>query len=616
MCGIAGFISSGAVETAMPALKKMADSIAHRGPDGEAFYSNPESTVHFAHRRLCIIDTSAGAAQPLHYAGRYTILHNGEIYNYLELKATLEKEGFEFRTRSDTEVIVAAFHQHRENALHLFDGMFAFVIWDEQEKKLFMARDRFGEKPLYYFNDHSSNRFVFGSEMKAIHAYGVIPAINNRHLLQYLALGYKNEIEGINTFDENIFQIPPAHYCYVSVSNGTISAELGSYWDLDKEHTNPLGQESAAEKFLQLLQQSIKRRLRSDVSVGATLSGGIDSSTIVSLMLKQTGSVPTCYSAVFPGFNKDESGYINELQQQLGLNCFFTTPDAAGFIREFEKLLHHQEQPVSSASVYAQYKVFELARLNGTTVLLDGQGADELLAGYEKYIPVYLRELSLRKAVNWREEKNAFEKNGISAQWSWKQMMATVFPGAAAAMLTRRDRIHLKHTNWLTSEFMAANGSVQIYKPVVEKLNDLLYYNIRQNGLPELLRYADRNAMAHGRESRLPFLNHELVEFVFSLPSTLKMRKGWTKWLLRTTMAPYLPAAITWRTKKVAFEPPQKMWMSSTMMREYLMAAKEKLVKERIARKEILKKKNQPHDAHAAENTDWKILVAAGLLKN
>ncbi len=616
MCGIAGFISSGAVETAMPALKKMADSIAHRGPDGEAFYSNPEGTAHFAHRRLCIIDTSPAAAQPLHYGGRYTILHNGEIYNYLELRATLEKAGFTFRTRSDTEVIVAAFHQHRENALHLFDGMFAFVIWDEQEKKLFMARDRFGEKPLYYFNDHASNRFAFGSEMKALHAYGLSPAINNRQLLQYLALGYKNEIEGINTFDENIFQIPPAHYCYASVSHGTITAELASYWDIDKEHINPLGQESATGKFLELFQQSVNRRLRSDVSIGATLSGGIDSSSIVASMAKQTGIAPSCYSAVFPGFNKDESVYINELKQQFALNCFFTTPDVAGFIREFEKMLFHQEQPISSASVYAQYKVFELARLNGTTVLLDGQGADELLAGYEKYIPVYLRENALRKTGNWKEEKNAFEKNGIPAGWSWKQMIAAIFPGAAAGMLTRREKILLKHTNWLTPEFMAANASIQIYKPVVEKLNDLLYYNMRQNGLPELLRYADRNAMAHGRESRFPFLSHELVEFVFSLPSTLKMRKGWTKWLLRTTMAPYLPAAITWRKEKVAFEPPQKMWMSSPVMQEYLMTAKEKLVKEHIARKDILKKKNQPHAAHAAENTDWKILVTAALLKS
>jgi asparagine synthase (glutamine-hydrolysing) len=332
-------------------------------------------------------------------------------------------------------------------------------------------------------------------------------------------------------------------------------------------------------------------------------------------MVKQTGTIPFCYSAVFPGFNKDESIYINELQQQLGLHCFFTTPDADGFIRDFEKLMYHQEQPISSASVYAQYKVFELARLNGSIVLLDGQGADEMLAGYEKYIPVFLRELSLRKAGNWKKEKNAFEKNEISSHWSSKQMLAAIFPGAAAAMLARRDRILLKHTNWITPEFMAANAASHIYKPVVEKLNDLLYYNIRQNGLPELLRYADRNAMAHGRETRLPFLNHELVEFVFALPSMLKMRNGWTKWLLRNAMAPYLPSAITWRTKKVAFEPPQKMWMSSTKMKDYLMTAKEKLVKERIARKEILKKKNQPHDAHAADNTDWKILVAAKLIR-
>lgn len=616
MCGIAGFISLSAGDAAMPVLKKMADSIAHRGPDGEAYYSGSDGNVHFAHRRLCIIDTSEAAAQPLHYAGRYTILHNGEIYNYRELKADLEKKGCIFRTHSDTEVIVAAFHIHREHALNLFDGMFAFVIWDEQEKQLFMARDRFGEKPLYYYNDHNKRRFVFGSEMKAIHAYGLPPAMNHRLLLQFLALGYKNEIEGTNTYDEHIFQIPPAHYCIVSTASGTIVPELTAYWDLDKEHVNQLGPESAAERFLDLLKQSVTRRLRSDVSVGATLSGGIDSSSIVSLFTKESDAPPSCYSAVFPGYGKDESQYIKELQQQLALKCFYTTPDAAGFIRDFEKLMYHQEQPVSSASAYAQFKVFELAKLNGTIVLLDGQGADELLAGYEKYIPAYLRELALKKSGNWKEEKIAFEKNGIPTHWSWKQLAAAAFPGAAAAMLTRRDKIHLKHTHWLTPEYTVANASLQIYKPVVEKLNDLLYYNMRQNGLPELLRYADRNAMAHGRESRFPFLSHELAEFVFSLPSTLKMRRGWTKWLLRTSMSPLMPANITWRTKKVAFEPPQKAWMSTTLLQEYIMTAKEKLVRERIARKEILKKKNQPHEAHAAENTDWRMLVAAQLVRS
>ena len=611
MCGIAGFFSISTVDDAMPLLKKMADSIAHRGPDGEAYYSNPGGILHFAHRRLCIIDTSVASVQPLHYAHRYTILHNGEIYNYLELREDLKRQGCIFQTNSDTEVIVAAFHIHRENALHLFDGMFAFAIWDAQEQQLFLARDRFGEKPLYFSHDKHHNRFVFGSEMKALHAYGLAHKTNHRQLLQFLALGYKNEVEGTTTFDENISQIPPAHFCIVSLTGGNFEISLSAYWDLDKEHINPLGPDAATEKFLHLFTRSVTRRLRSDVPVGAMLSGGIDSSSIVSLFTAQRDSAPSCFSAVFPGYSKDEAVYIHELQKKLQLNCYETTPDADGLIREFDKLLYHQEQPVSSASVYAQYKVFELAKTNQTTVLLDGQGADELLAGYEKYIPVFLRELALQKSGNWKKEKSAFDKNGLHTLWSWKQLAAIIFPGAAAAVLTRRDKIRLKHAPWLTPEYMAANAPVQLYKPVVEKLNDLLYYNMRQNGLPELLRYADRNAMAHGRESRFPFLSHELAEFVFSLPSTLKMRKGWTKWLLRNAMATHLPSSITWRTKKIAFEPPQKMWMSTTLMHDYIIAAKEKLVKERIVRKDILKKKNQPHDAHAAENTDWRMLVAS-----
>ncbi len=605
-------------------LKKMTDAIAHRGPDGENQWSNSANTVHLGHRRLSIIDLTNAAAQPMQYADRYQVLHNGEIYNYLEIRSFLLNKGYSFTSQSDTEVILAAYDFWKEKCLQQFDGMFAFAIWDEKEQKLFAARDRFGEKPFYYYEDEK--HFIFASEMKALWAIGIEKQVDNKMLLNYITLGHvQNCIDKEQTFFEDIYTLPPAHYLtYIPASNQL--SKVSRYWSLNKEFKIDISSSYAVEKFTELFNTSVKRRLRSDVSLGTCLSGGLDSSTIAATikLLQQSnngssalGTLQT-FSAVFPGFKNDESSFIDLVTKDLNIQNHRVTPTAHDLINDFEKLCYHQEEPFSSSGIFAQYKVFELAKEKQVKVLLDGQGADEILAGYPKYIHWYLQEvLSRHKLGATQIERSLFRKNSQPFHWDIKNILAAFLPSHAAMQLEKREYkktithpfIHpdflsmLKHQEW-----------VGIHKPIVTKLNDILHFHTTEMGLEELLRFADRNSMAHGREVRLPFLNHELVEFVFSLPAQLKMHEGWPKYLLRKAMEKKLPAEIVWRKEKVGYEPPQKSWMEDHNVQDYIIQAKTKLVNTGILAKKALEKKIEPLGAHDDKNYDWRYLCAAQLL--
>ncbi len=625
MCGIAGILLHAPNTMGTVHLKKMTDAIAHRGPDGEGQWSNEKNTVHLGHRRLSIIDLSNAAAQPMLYAERYHIVHNGEIYNYLEIRSFLQNKGYSFTTQSDTEVILAAYDFWKEKCLQQFDGMFAFAIWDEKEQKFFAARDRFGEKPFYYYEDEQ--HFIFASEMKALWAIGIEKNMDNKMLLNYITLGHvQNCVDKEQTFFEGIYSLPPAHYLTYTPGIEQLS-RINRYWSLDKEARIEVSPADAVEKFAELLNNSVKRRLRSDVPVGSSLSGGLDSSTIAFVikgLQKKTngqahgaGSLQT-FSATFPGFVNDESSYIGLVSEHLHIRNHQTKPSAIDLVQDFEKLCFHQEEPFSSSGVFAQYKVFQLAKEQQVKVLLDGQGADEILGGYPKYIHWYLQEvLSRHKLGATQVERTAFRNNNQPFHWDIKNILAAFLPSHAAMQLEKREYkktiTHpfidpgfldlLKHQEW-----------IGIHKPIVTKLNDILHFNTTEMGLEELLRFADRNSMAHGREVRLPFLNHELVEFVFSLPAQLKMHEGWTKFILRKAMDKKLPDEIVWRKDKVGFEPPQKKWMQDHALQDYIQEARRKLVGAGILTKKILDKSIDPLPAHADKNYDWRYLCAAQLI--
>jgi asparagine synthase (glutamine-hydrolysing) len=613
MCGIAGIIQTNPSLFTADHLKKMTDALAHRGPDGEGFWRNDDGAVLLGHRRLSVIDLTAGGKQPMLYLNRYVIIHNGEIYNYIELKDELQKKGYRFQTKTDTEVIVAAYDCWKEDCLFRFDGMFAFAIWDEKEKILFAARDRLGEKPFFYYRDNE--KLLFASEMKALWAAGINRTANLKMLFNFIAIGYTgNPNRPEETFYNNIAKLPPA--CFIKTDMRSNGFQVVKYWDIEAMDPDEIKDDEAVEEFSTLLQTSVRRRLRSDVAIGSSLSGGLDSSAIAAITASLIASPPqfTAFTAVFSGSEKDESACAKKIADKFSLRHCTIDVSANDLINDFEKLCYHQEEPFDSASVLAQYKVYGLAKQHDTKVLLDGQGADEILAGYHKYYKWYWQELFQKRKLLRSGELKAAKENGIAENFGLKNIIASLFPDLASVFLEKKYVLNALRRRDLTREFVQQQSKEAYYTaPPYFNLNGVLYFNTIQYGLEELLRYADRNSMAHGREVRLPFLNHELVEFLFTLPAKFKIRNGWTKWLLRKSMENKLPSEITWRLDKTGFEPPQKQWMEHKKVQEIIQEAKMKLVKENILRPGILNKKIQPHDAYAAESYDWRYLSAAFL---
>lgn len=613
-------------------LQQMTNALQHRGPDGEGFWINPSGMAGFGHRRLSIIDLSDAAAQPMHSnltpsiheeeaIPRYTIVHNGEIYNYIELKEELRKKGYSFHSQSDTEVILAAYDCWKDECTDRFDGMFAFAIWDEQEKKLFAARDRFGEKPFfYYFN---KEQFVFGSEMKALWAAGIERTPNQKMVFNFITIGYTdNPGKPEETFFENICKLPAATSLTYNARGHELVLE--KYWDIDPgEEDKKISDTDALEQFHHLFNTSVKRRLRSDVSLGTSLSGGLDSSSIIAainelqtIIPAANGNKPRTFTAIFPGFSKDESAYAKQAADQFNLQQFTVPVSVDGLLNDWAKLSYHQEEPFGSAGIYAQYKVFELAGQHHVKVLLDGQGADETLAGYHKYYKWYWQELFRRGKLMRSKELKAAGKTGVQEKFGFKNIIAAYFPDFATVVLEHQYLLKaIKHED-LAKDFVKLQSKEAYYTtPTNFNLNGALYFNTCIHGLEELLRYADRNSMAHGREVRLPFLNHELVEFIFSLPAHFKIRQGWTKWLLRKTMEKKLPVGITWRKEKVGFEPPQAEWMQNKKLQEMVHESRKKLVQEKILASSVLDKPIRALSSHAAENYDWRYLAVAAYLQ-
>lgn len=624
MCAIAGIVSYHNQAVDISSLKLMANAMHHRGIDGEGFWVNTKANVGFAHKRLSIIDLSKNAAQPMHYmqynhSPKYTLVFNGEIYNYIELKKDLLQKGYTFNSNSDTEVLLALYDCYHTACLNYIDGMFAFAIWNNITEQIFIARDLFGEKPLYYYNN--KNQFIFSSEMKALWAVGVEKSTNNSMLLNYLSVGIvSNPNNAEETFYNQIKKLPAAHYLLVDTKQNKITT--AKYWHVNLNSFNSkYNHNEVVEKFLFLFHQSVERRLRSDVEVSTSLSGGLDSSSIIAAITKiqnqKLKDLPKSFSAVFPGFQKDESKYIKQVTDYFSIKNYTTTPTAESFIADFENLLFHQEEPFQSSSIYVQYKVYELAKEHNIKVLLDGQGADETLAGYTKYYFWYWQSLLGNMKLNafFHEKRKALQNNQI-INWGFNNKVAAFFPALASKKLASNLKNKIVSNAYFNKNFITDNINVSSFnKPIIKNLNQILYYNTCVNGLEDLLRYADRNSMAHGVEVRLPFLNVELVEFMLSLPGKYKINNGFTKYILREAMQNKLPETIVWRKDKIGFEPPQKQWMQHKVITDYTQNAKENLIKAGIFKKNVLDMKFNVAEAHEANNMQWWTLCAGTLFK-
>ena len=615
MCGIAGILSPNKINDAQQLIRTVANALTHRGPEQEKYWFNINGKVAFGHKRLCILDISPRSDQPLNYLDRYQIIHNGELYNYIELKKELEKNGYLFTTESDTEVIVAAFHAYKNECLQKFDGMFAFAIWDEQEQVLFAARDRFGEKPFFFF--YNEEKILFASEIKALWAGGISKRVNESMLYNYLSIGYtSNPFDPRETFYLDVQKLPAASFLQYNLASHSLVIE--KYWNIEREENKKINSGEAIEEFSSLFRESIRKRLRSDVAIGTSLSGGLDSSSIVAICALQASQNYShkCFTASFPGFDKSEDDYASLVATQFGLHHHLIAIGDHELIEDLDKVMWHQEEPVGSASVVAQYKVYQAAKENGVTVVLDGQGADEILAGYHKYYKWYWQQLYAEKKLKKSGELKAAASLGIKESFGFKNKAMAMFPHFSMAMLqSRKERKAFQQTDFNKEFAYQQKRNIYYGLPPESTLNSALFYNTFVYGLDELLRYADRNSMAHAVEVRLPFLNHHLVEFLFTLPAELKIKEGWTKWLLRKSMEKFLPKEIVWRKDKIGFEPPQKQWMKNALVQERIHQAKKILVDKNILTKNVLVKPVTPSDASAADNKDWHYWSASYLFR-
>jgi asparagine synthase (glutamine-hydrolysing) len=624
MCGIAGIITKDTSELTIDRLKKMTDIIAHRGPDGDGQWISTDGQVGLGHRRLSIIDLSHEADQPMHYLGRYSIVFNGEIYNYIELKDTLVKQGYTFKTQSDTEVLMALYDRDKENCLQHLDGMFSFVIYDALENNIFCARDRFGEKPFFYSYE-KGKYFLFGSEMKCLWAGGIAKEVNNRMLFNYLSYGYiENPQDLSETFYTNCTRLEHSHF--IKISLDTLEIKIQKYYDIDWKNIDyAISVEQAKSTLQELFYTSIKRRLRSDVTVGSSLSGGLDSSLVVCVideLKKGTNQKQNTFSAVFPGFKKDERKFMDYVIAKTNVEPHFVTPNDEGLINDIEKLSWHQEEPYGSASIYAQYCVMRTAKENNVTVLLDGQGADEILAGYHGYYTPFFNELKKSNRNEYSKQHASYLKlhanntiNGITKK-TLGDRVRDISPSLVKPIKTLKNTLENIKNPVFNKDFynQYKNEIFETAGSNFSTLNESLYSSTMKNGIQQLLRYADRNSMAHSREVRLPFLSHELVGFLFTLPATYKINEGWTKWIMRETFD-ILPQEIGWRTDKIGYEPPQKSWMESQIMKDKFIHSKELLIKNNYFNKSILDEKVNTQDTGDLRKNSWGYLMGGSLIQ-
>jgi asparagine synthase (glutamine-hydrolysing) len=583
MCGILGIVSAG--EWVDPAAVRAGlDVQAHRGPDGDGVWVRPGGAAPFValgHLRLAIIDLSDAAAQPMESdGGSLVITYNGEIYNYLELMAELEARGHRFRSRSDTEVILAAYGEWGAGCLAHLNGMFAFAIWDERRRELFAARDRFGEKPFHYIWDEGAGRFAFSSEIKGLLALpGVEAETDDRALFRFVA--YQELAGSEQTLWRGVRRLPNAHWLRVRWSGGasrSLELATGRYWDIDLDRTESMTRDEAARRFAELFEDGVRLRLRSDVPVGSSLSGGLDSSAVVCQIhaLGAAGGQKT-FSARMEDPTLDEGEYIAAVAEQTGIEGHEVWPHAGELETLFPRLCYHLEEPFIQTSQFAQHLVMRLASEHGVTVLLDGQGADEMLAGYTPYFSAWYGHLADRWALGalWRERAGFRARHSRPFPLTMRMLLGRMFGPIAGR---RRDGAALRGGapaaawaemgSWWNGEWLAEfrdDAPPELPRSKRDGLTRKLYADTMCGELQELLRYGDRNSMAWSRELRQPFLDHRLAELLFALPPEYKLDRGETKVVLRRAVRDLIPPRVLNRQDKLGFQAPLPSWLGGDL---------------------------------------------------
>jgi len=554
MCGICGIINFNDRPAEENKLLTMMQEMKHRGPDDEGTYI--DDNIGFGFVRLSIIDLSVKGHQPMIDAsGQYIIILNGEIYNYIELKQELVSKGYHFKSNSDTEVLLYSYIEWGKECLDKLNGMFAFAILNKKEKSVFIVRDRFGVKPLYYYQN--KNTFIFCSEIPPI-----LKIYNKKNEPDYQSvydfLVYNRTDQSESTFFRNIYKLPHSHFIEIKDKK----VEKKKWYELREKLTKTA---ILPEQYFEMLNSSIQLRLRSDVPVGVCLSGGIDSSTITSVLHKkyQLNDINT-FSAVYgKGERGDESEYINEYAGTLR-NMFFTYPAAESLFDDQMTLIKAHAEPFPTTGIYAQYKVMQLAH-GRVKVLLDGQGADEQLAGYHYFFGYYFKELF--EKMRWlrlASEIKHYLQNHKSI-YALKAFAYLYLPfGLGADYKQKSSAVHSNFKQQI------GTGSENVNSLINSKsLNDVLINHFEYK-LEHLLKWEDRNSMWFSIESRVPFLDYRLVEASLSQHPDLVINKGNTKALLREAIKGIVPEKIRTRQDKIGFQTPEDNWFRKDFYKDFI----------------------------------------------
>jgi len=556
MCGISLIVSKkNNIIEELP-IRNMNNKARHRGPDDEGYYFG--KNFAFGHTRLSIIDLSQAGHQPM-MRDNYCIIYNGEIYNYIELIEELKQLGHIFKTHSDTEVIFPAYWEWGIDAFHKFNGMWAFVIYDAARQEIILCRDRFGVKPLFYTT--VGDFFLAGSEIKQFTVFdGFKPVLNKKVAVNFLAKGWLNYSD--ETFFEGVYALKPGHFMIYDLRTHKI--KIRKWYDLRKRVKSTNDKELiATKKVHDLLSDSVKLRMRADVQVGSCLSGGIDSSSIVSLIHenKLTNNRFATITSCYADKEYDEQQYSDLISRQTGYESIKVYPELDQLFDEnhFNTIIYHHDQPFGTASHYSEFSVFKAARQNKMTVLIDGQGADEYFFGYDEFFTNYISEMlrNGRWRTAWRTvlEKANMKNTGISTQW--KEYLRTILWHPLQKNIKRvigKSDFPFFNDNWREI------ASRKIKKFSAKNLRGLSIQQVQYSSLPYQLHSADRNSMMFSLEVREPFMDYRLVEYAIGLPAIYKIKNGYSKYILRQAITE-MPERIRLRHDKMGFVAPEIPWM-------------------------------------------------------
>lgn len=600
MCGIAGIVARRNGFDLGQAVQEMTARVRHRGPDDAGCWV--KGRVALGHRRLSILDLSASGHQPMEYDdGRYVITYNGEIYNYLELRSELATLGFRFRSNTDTEVILAAYAAWGRACLSRFNGMWSFAIYDVEEDVVFAARDRFGVKPFHYVL--TDRCFAFGSEIRQL--LPLLPSIeaNPRVVSEFLLTGV--QVQSTETFFDDLATLLPGHLLLYDI--GKDQCVIERYYNLlDRvSRAGAASEQSEIQEFRRIFQDAVRLRLRSDVRVGTCLSGGLDSSSIAMLAARMHHSASnqqfTAVTAVSEDPRNSEEAYAAEVVGAGSLGWIKTRPAYEDFCTLLPHVVVHQEEPFNSPSVCMQASVMRAAKENGVIVLLDGQGGDETLLGYDRYYAAYCVML-------WRAGGAVGVLRGLRhAMLSNANMnLRRVLAYSVFELLPSARRLYYRwRSSYLEAQPPLPDWVGRLASACLD-VRRLQALEVETTALPSLLRYEDKNSMAFSIETRLPFLDYRLVEKSIALAPSLKMRDGWTKWVLRQAMSDVLPRHIAWRRNKIGFDAPTELWLA-----RHLSVMKEKVHRSPLLRRFCHLGRLMRHYDGLDRNTQWRLYSLA-----